>query len=164
MRKNIFVCMNVLQYTTINISMLLEISISKFHVFWKWCQEILFLNLNLTVLLKQITQILIYCCIYDSIQDIRSNKPICFQEVPRAFPLGTLSGKGVYLTIYPLSRPYTDTVFSKGYSKKYLYICTVYSRVVFLRDLANRLDNFKHYNVQYSILYSVQYSICCSGH
>ena len=29
-------------------------------------------------------------------------------------PSGTPSGKGVYLTVYPLSRPNTDTVY-KGY-------------------------------------------------
>ena len=29
---------------------------------------------------------------------------------PRASPLGTPSGEGVYLTVYPLSPPNTDTV------------------------------------------------------
>ena len=31
---------------------------------------------------------------------------------PRAKPKGTLDDKGVYLTVYPLSCPYTDTVCS----------------------------------------------------
>ena len=32
------------------------------------------------------------------------------QEFPRASPWGTPSGEGVYLTVYPSSRPNTDTV------------------------------------------------------
>ena len=39
---------------------------------------------------------------------------IKFQEFSRASPLGTPSGKGLYLTIDPLSRPNTDTVYSVG--------------------------------------------------
>ena len=35
---------------------------------------------------------------------------IRFQDFPRASPLGTPSGEGVYLTAYPSSRPNTDTV------------------------------------------------------
>ena len=34
----------------------------------------------------------------------------CLKEFPRAWPSGTPSGKGLYLTIYPSSRPNTDTV------------------------------------------------------
>ena len=33
-------------------------------------------------------------------------------DVPLGFVLGTPSGKGLYLTVYPLSRPNTDTVKS----------------------------------------------------
>ena len=36
----------------------------------------------------------------------------CLQEFPRASASETPSGKGVYLTIYPSSRPNTDTVHS----------------------------------------------------
>ena len=35
---------------------------------------------------------------------------LCLQEFSRASPSGTPSGKGLYLTVYPLSCPYTDTV------------------------------------------------------
>ena len=35
-------------------------------------------------------------------------KPLV-SEVPSGFVLGTPSGKGLYLTVYPLSRPNTDT-------------------------------------------------------
>ena len=35
-----------------------------------------------------------------------------------AMPSGTPSGKGVYLTVYPLSRPHTDTVYL-DWSHKY---------------------------------------------
>ena len=34
----------------------------------------------------------------------------CLQEFPRASPLETSSDKGLYLTVYPLSRPNTNTV------------------------------------------------------
>ena len=30
-------------------------------------------------------------------------------------PMGVLSGKGLYLIVYPLSRPNTDTVYNIGY-------------------------------------------------
>ena len=50
--------------------------------------------------------------------DIRSNITLCLQEFPRALPTGTLSGKGIYLTVYPLSCPNTDTVY---HLKKVLY-------------------------------------------
>ena len=51
------------------------------------------------------------CCPYkDSARDIRSNILLHLQEFPRASPLGTPSGEGVYLTVYPSSRPNTDTV------------------------------------------------------
>ena len=42
----------------------------------------------------------------------RSNIPLCLQESPRALPLGTPSGKGVYLTVYPELSPNTDTVLA----------------------------------------------------
>ena len=35
------------------------------------------------------------------------------QELPPALPLGTPSGEGVYLTVYPSSRPNTDTVSNR---------------------------------------------------
>ena len=47
---------------------------------------------------------------YISTRDIRSNKPLCLQEFPLALPSGTPSGKGLYLTVYPSSRPNTDTM------------------------------------------------------
>ena len=37
---------------------------------------------------------------------------LCFQEFPWALPSGTPSGTGLYLTVYPSSRPYTDTVYN----------------------------------------------------
>ena len=52
---------------------------------------------------------MIYCPYQDSTQDIPPNIPLCLQELPRALPLGTPSGKGVYLTVYPSSRPYMYT-------------------------------------------------------
>ena len=33
------------------------------------------------------------------------------QEFPKALPLGTPSDEGVYLTVYPLSHPNTDTKY-----------------------------------------------------
>ena len=45
-----------------------------------------------------------------STRDVRSNITLCLQEFPRASPLETLSDKGVYLSVYPLSCPNTDTV------------------------------------------------------
>ena len=44
-------------------------------------------------------------------RDIRSNITLCLQEFPGATPSGTLSGKGLYLTVNPSSRPNTDTVY-----------------------------------------------------
>ena len=38
----------------------------------------------------------------------------CLQEFPWALPSGAPSGKGLYLTVYPLSRPNTDTVVLAG--------------------------------------------------
>ena len=40
--------------------------------------------------------------------------PLRLQEFPRALPSGTPSGGGVYFTVYPSSRPNTDTVFFIG--------------------------------------------------
>ena len=34
----------------------------------------------------------------------------CLQEFPGASPSGTPSGKGLYLTVYPSSRPNTDAI------------------------------------------------------
>ena len=53
---------------------------------------------------------MIYCQYHDLTRDIWSNRPLCLQEFPRALPYGTFSGKGVYLTVFPLSCPNTDTV------------------------------------------------------
>ena len=36
--------------------------------------------------------------------------PLCLQEFPLASPWGNPSGKGVYLTVHPSSRPNTDTI------------------------------------------------------
>ena len=55
---------------------------------------------------------MIYCPNQDLKRDIRSNIPLCFKEFPPASPLGTPSGKGVYLTVYPSSCPNTETVWS----------------------------------------------------
>ena len=52
---------------------------------------------------------MIYCLYFDLTRDIRSNKPLRLQDFPRASPSGTPSGEGVYLTVYPSSRPNTDT-------------------------------------------------------
>ena len=43
-----------------------------------------------------------------NVRDIWSNITVCLQEFPRASPSGTPSG--VYLTVYPYSRPNTDTI------------------------------------------------------
>ena len=53
---------------------------------------------------------MIYCLYYDLTRDTLSNIPLCLQEFPLAWPSETPSGKGVYLTVHPLSRPNTDTV------------------------------------------------------
>ena len=44
-------------------------------------------------------------------QDIPSNISFCLQEFPLFSPSGIPSGKGLYLTAYPSSRPNTDTVY-----------------------------------------------------
>ena len=41
-----------------------------------------------------------------------SNILLRLQEFPRAASSGTPSGGGVYLTVYPSSRPNTDTVYT----------------------------------------------------
>ena len=45
-----------------------------------------------------------------STRDVRSNITLCLQEFSMALPLETLSGKGLYLSVHPLSCPNTDTV------------------------------------------------------
>ena len=55
---------------------------------------------------------MIYSPYQDSTRDIRSNIPLHLQVLPRASPSGTPSGKGVYLIVYPSSRPNTDTIQS----------------------------------------------------
>ena len=57
---------------------------------------------------------IIYCPYKGSTPDIRSNIPLCLQEFPRASPPGAPSGKGVYLTVYPSSRPNMDTIFHES--------------------------------------------------
>ena len=39
----------------------------------------------------------------------RSNIPLCLKEFPRARPKGTPKGGGVYLIVYPVSSPNTDS-------------------------------------------------------
>ena len=53
---------------------------------------------------------MIYCPYEDSTRDIQSNIPLCLQELPWALPSETPSGEGVYFSVYPSSRPNTDTV------------------------------------------------------
>ena len=53
---------------------------------------------------------MIYCPYKDSTRNIGSNIPLLLQELPRALPSGTPSGKGVYLTVYTSSHPNTDTI------------------------------------------------------
>ena len=57
---------------------------------------------------------MIYCPYEDSTRDIQSNKALHIWDFPWALPSGTLSCGGLYLTVYPLSRPntYTIEVFS----------------------------------------------------
>ena len=43
---------------------------------------------------------------------------LCLQEFPRASPSGTPSGKGLYLTVYPSSRPNMDTIFQTDIMKE----------------------------------------------
>ena len=45
----------------------------------------------------------------DSTRDTRSSMPLRLQEFPRALPSGTPSAEGVYLTLYSLCCPNTDT-------------------------------------------------------
>ena len=56
-----------------------------------------------------------------------SNITLCLQEFPRTLPSGNPSGKGLYLTVYPSSRPNTDTIYILVV---YIYInaklCTFY--------------------------------------
>ena len=56
---------------------------------------------------------IIFCPYFDITRVIRSNVPLCLQEIPRTLPLGTPSGKWVYLTVYPLSLSNTDTIYRK---------------------------------------------------
>ena len=46
----------------------------------------------------------------DEMRDIRSNITLCLKEFPRAKPKETPEGKGLYLTVYPESRPNTDII------------------------------------------------------
>ena len=53
------------------------------------------------------------CTLYpykDERRDIRSNIPLCLNELPRAKPEGTPEGKGVYLTVYPESSLDMDSI------------------------------------------------------
>ena len=49
------------------------------------------------------------------------------QKFPWASPLGTPLGKGVYLSVYPLSRHNTDTVFTSVYKYSYASSTLQYS-------------------------------------
>ena len=46
----------------------------------------------------------------DKTRDIRSNIPLCLKEFLRAKPEGTSEGEGVYLTVYPESSPYMESI------------------------------------------------------
>ena len=59
-----------------------------------------------------------YCPYWESTRAIWSNIPLCLQEFPRASPSGTPSGKGVYLTVYPLSRPNTETKLEEAEARQ----------------------------------------------
>ena len=48
-------------------------------------------------------------------QDIRSNITLCLLEFRLTSPLGTPSGKWLYLTIYSSSCPNTDTIWHQWY-------------------------------------------------
>ena len=52
---------------------------------------------------------MIYCPYQDSTSNIRSDIALRLRELFWASILGTPSGRGLYLTVYPLSRPNTDT-------------------------------------------------------
>ena len=58
---------------------------------------------------------------------------IYLQEFPWALPLGIPSGKGLYLTIHPLSRSYTDTgstfYCTKYVLENYKHLCNFRHRV-----------------------------------
>ena len=46
----------------------------------------------------------------DKTRDIQSNITLFLKVFPRAKPKGTPEGKGLYLTVYPESSPYTDII------------------------------------------------------
>ena len=46
----------------------------------------------------------------DERRDLRSNKPLCLKEFPRAKPKGTPKGKGLYLSVHHESSPNTDII------------------------------------------------------
>ena len=46
-----------------------------------------------------------------------------FKEFLWALPLGTPSGKGLYLTVYPSSRPNTDTVWKPSRPNDIVFFC-----------------------------------------
>ena len=60
---------------------------------------------------------MIFCPYQDSTYDIRSNIPLRLQEFPRALASGTSLGVGVFLTIYPSSRPNTIQYILNKYYK-----------------------------------------------
>ena len=45
-----------------------------------------------------------------SVLGLDSGCTVKYNPLPSGVPLGTPSGKGLYLTVYPSSRPNTDTV------------------------------------------------------
>ena len=53
---------------------------------------------------------MIYRPYEDLTLDMWSNIALCLWEFPWALPWGTPSGRGLYLIVYPLSCPNTDTV------------------------------------------------------
>ena len=58
-----------------------------------------------------------------------SNLALCLREFLWASPSETLSAKGLYLTVYPLSRPNTDIVLVMG------PYCTEISKILGLLEI-----------------------------
>ena len=60
---------------------------------------------------------MLYCTYQDSTPDIyiHSNIALCLLEFPPALLLETPSDGGLYMTLYPQSRPNTETLYPKPY-------------------------------------------------
>ena len=79
---------------------ILRIHSSSMALPWKNIQKLIIINIKM-----------IYCLYEDSNRDIRSNIDLRLWELPLASPSGTSSGKGLYLTVYPSSRPNRETLY-----------------------------------------------------